>query len=64
MVRNSLEAELITIERASWVAWQTHDGKFFQNFLSDDHVEVGAGGIATKAQVVGYVSGLPLARDP
>jgi hypothetical protein len=52
-----LEAELTAMERASWVAWQGHDGKFFQNFLSDDHVEVGASGIATKADVVGYVGG-------
>jgi hypothetical protein len=56
-VRDSLESELSTLERASWVAWQAHDGKFFQNFLSDDHVEVGTTGIATKAQVVAYVSG-------
>lgn len=55
--RDSLESELTTLERASWVAWQAHDGKFFQNFLSDDHVEVGATGLATKAQVVAYVSG-------
>ena len=28
---------------------------FFEHFLSDDHVEVGTNGIATKAQVVAYV---------
>ena len=52
---DSLQIELTTIEKQSWVAWQGHDGKFFQSFLSDDHVEVGAAGIATKAQVVAYV---------
>jgi hypothetical protein len=51
-----LEAELTALERASWVAWQSHDGEFFDGFLSDDHVEVGTTGIATKAQVVAYVS--------
>ena len=54
-VDDSLQDELTTIEKQSWVAWQGHDGKFFQNFLSDDHVEVGTTGIATKAQVVSYV---------
>lgn len=52
---DSLEAALTAIERQSWVAWQAHDGKFFQNFLSDDHVEVGTNGIASKADVVAYV---------
>lgn len=52
---DSLQNELTAIEKQSWVAWQGHDGRFFQNFLSDDHVEVGTTGIATKAQVVDYV---------
>jgi hypothetical protein len=53
---DSLEEILTYTEQQSWVAWQLHDGKFFQNFLADDHVEVGTNGIATKAQVVAYVS--------
>jgi hypothetical protein len=53
---DSLEQLLTTTERQSWVAWQHHDGAFFQNFLSDDHVEVGTNGIATKAQVVAFVA--------
>jgi hypothetical protein len=52
---DSLEQTLTAIERQSWVAWQHHDGNFFQHFLSDDHVEVGTTGIATKAQVVAFV---------
>ena len=52
---DSLEAILTNVEKQSWVAWQHHDGKFFDHFLSDDHVEVGTNGIATKAQVVSYV---------
>ncbi|HEY8793533.1 MAG TPA: nuclear transport factor 2 family protein [Gemmatimonadaceae bacterium] len=53
---DSLEKTLTRAERASWVAWQAHDGNFFENFLSDDHVEVGTNGVATKAQVVALVS--------
>jgi hypothetical protein len=52
---DSLETALTRAERASWVAWQAHDGKFFQDFLSDDHVEVGTTGVVTKAQVVAFV---------
>jgi hypothetical protein len=55
-IDDSLETTLTRAERASWVAWQAHDGKFFQDFLSDDHVEVGTSGVATKAQVVAFVS--------
>ena len=50
-----LESQLTTIEKQSWVAWKARDGRFFQDFLSDDHVEVGNTGIATKAQVVAFV---------
>jgi hypothetical protein len=53
---DSLEQLLTAIERQSWVAWQHHDGKFFASFLSDDHVEVGTGGLATKSQVVAFVA--------
>jgi hypothetical protein len=52
---DSLEQLLTAQERQSWVAWQKRDGRFFQNFLSEDHVEVGTTGLATKAQVVAFV---------
>lgn len=52
---DSLEQILTAAERKSWVAWQKRDGKFFQSFLSDDHIEVGTTGLATKAQVVAFV---------
>jgi hypothetical protein len=52
----TLADSLQQMERASWVAWQNHDGKFFQQFLSDDHVDLGAWGEANKAAVVQYVS--------
>jgi hypothetical protein len=45
-------ATLIAMEKASWVAWQKHDTKFYQGFLSDDHVEVGFGGPDNKANVI------------
>jgi hypothetical protein len=43
---------LVNLAEQSWEAWKKRDGKFFQEFLSDDHVEVGFSGAATKAQIV------------
>jgi len=50
----ALEADLIAMEKASWVAWQGHDAAFFERFLSDDHVEMQPGP-AGKAPVVAGV---------
>ncbi|MFL5297841.1 MAG: nuclear transport factor 2 family protein [Phenylobacterium sp.] len=51
-----LEAELIALEKQSWVAWQGHDGGFFDRFLTADHVEMQGNGPAGKAGVVGSVA--------
>ena len=48
---------LVKLEKQSWEAWKNHDGKFFSEFLSDDHVEMGFRGPTNKATVVGAVSG-------
>jgi hypothetical protein len=53
----ALKSELVQLETQSWVAWQNHDGKFFERFLSDDHVEIQPGGRAGKASVVAGVAG-------
>ena len=53
--KNPLEETLIDLEKRSWVAWQSRDGKFFDGFLSNDHIEVGLGGLASKAEVVKMV---------
>lgn len=50
-----LKETLIAREKQSWEAWQKRDGKFYQDFLSDDHVEVGGGGTSSKAEVVAFV---------
>lgn len=51
----ALKETLVKLEKQSWEAWQKRDGKFYQEFLSDDHVEVGPGGTSTKAEVVAFV---------
>ena len=52
---NEVKEHLIKLEKQSWEAWKNRDSKFFQDFLSDDHVEVGFGGLTNKAQVVAVV---------
>ena len=51
----ALETTLTNLEKQSWEAWKNRDGKFFQDFLSDDHVELGFGGPTSKAAVVAVV---------
>jgi hypothetical protein len=51
-----LKEELVKLEEQSWVAWKGRDGKFFEGFLSDDHVEMGVGGPSNKAEVVAFVA--------
>jgi hypothetical protein len=53
--KSTLKETLTTLEKQSWEAWKNRDGKFFQNFLSDDHVEVGFGGPTDKKTVVAGV---------
>jgi hypothetical protein len=50
-----LTTELVALEKQSWVAWQGHDGAFFDRFLSTDHVEMQGNGPAGKAGVVAGV---------
>ena len=55
---------MVKLEKQSWTAWKNHDGKFFEGFLSDDHVELGIGGPTNKAQVVRSVkSGICEVKD-
>ena len=52
---SSDEALIRALEADSWVAWKNHDAGFFEQFLSDDHVEIHGDGIAGKAAVVAGV---------
>ena len=55
----ALEQQLTALERQSWVAWQAMDAKFWNRFLSNDHVELnGFVGVTGKQQVIdGIASG-------
>jgi hypothetical protein len=52
---DELKEHLIKLEQQSWEAWKNRDGKIFQDFLSDDHVEVGFSGLTNKAELVAFV---------
>lgn len=49
---DELKQMLVGLEKQSWVAWKAHDARFFEDFLSDDHVEVGPRGLTNKAALV------------
>jgi len=49
------EAAVRDLEARSWIAWQNHDAAFFEQFLSDDHVEIHGYGVVGKAAVVEIV---------
>ena len=49
--------QLIQLETQSWVAWKAQDAAFFEDFLADDHVELGPNGALGKADVVRFIRG-------
>jgi hypothetical protein len=53
--KHALRQTLVNLEKQSWEAWKSRDGKFYQSFLSDDHVELGSGGPFNKSSVVAFV---------
>ena len=50
-----LKEALVKLEKQSWEAWKNRDGKFYQDFLSNDHVELGSRGPFGKSTVVNFV---------
>ncbi len=54
---NSVEAQLIALEKKADEAWRKKDGGFYQSLLSEDAVGVGAGGTFNKSQIVKAISG-------
>ena len=60
----SVRDAVTALEKASWVAWQGHDGGFFDRTLSDDHQDIHDTGIIGKKQVVaGVVSGVCVVKS-
>lgn len=55
--KNSVEAQLTALDKQGWEAWKNRDGGFFQSFLSEDSIGVGATGVDNKAQIIKDISG-------
>jgi len=49
---NSVETQIITMEKAGWEAWKNKNGGWFQTNLTDDYLLVNSGGVENKSQVV------------
>ena len=58
---DELKRLLVDLEKQFWVAWKAHDARFFEDFLADDHVEIGPRGLTNKAAVVAGV-GSPVCK--
>ncbi len=52
---NSVESQIIALEKAAWNAWKNKDSSWFQKNLADDALSVNSGGVFDKAQIIkGY----------
>ena len=49
---NSVEAQIIALEKAGWEAWKNKDARWFQANLTDDALSVHAEGVADKSQSI------------
>jgi hypothetical protein len=49
---NSVETQVIALEKAGWEAWKNKNGGWFQTNLTDDYLLVNSDGVNNKSQVV------------
>jgi hypothetical protein len=54
---NSIQDQLVAMEKQAWEAWKNKNGNYFQTFLSEDSIQVGADGVSNKSQMVKDISG-------
>lgn len=56
--KNSVETQIIVLEKASWEAFKNKNGSWFQNNLANDYTFVNSDGFLNKSQIVEFtVSG-------
>ncbi len=48
--------DLIANEKKAWTSWKTKDGKFFEDYLTDDAIGMGSKGRSDKAAIVKRIS--------
>ena len=52
---NSLQEQLVAMEKQAWESWKTRNGSFFQTFLSEDSISVGSTGVDNKSAIVKFI---------
>jgi hypothetical protein len=57
--QKTLDAELMTMEKAAWDAFGKGDSKYFEGFLTDDSLVAMDNGFAAKADTIRGISGKP-----
>lgn len=55
----SMENNLMTVEKQAWDAFGKGDGKFFENFATDDFQNIGDNGIIGKADLIKAINTKP-----
>lgn len=53
---NSVDAQLIALEKRAWEEWKNKNGSFYKTLLIDEAVNVTAEGVADKSQIIKNVS--------
>jgi len=49
---NSVETQIIALEKAGWEAWKNKDAKWYQTNLTEDYLLVNSEGVRNKTQTV------------
>ncbi len=49
---NSVETQIITLEKAGWEAWKNKNTSWFQTNLTEDALSVSGTGVSNKAQII------------
>ncbi len=49
---NSVETQIIALEKQGWEAWKTKNSSWFQTYLTEDALNVNGGGVSNKSQSI------------
>lgn len=52
---NSVETQIIALEKQGWEAWKNKNSSWFQTNLTEDALFVSADGVANKSQIVKFM---------
>lgn len=52
---NSVETQIIALEKSGWEAWKNKNSSWFETNLTDDALFVSSDGVANKSQIVEFM---------